>query len=863
MGLPRPLGPYAVGFADFELRRTEGVHGGIATASILQHNSPDFVMLADAQGAPLIRIFYPTSHANRGSTPLSSACRWMPSIMYTWGYISKLIRPSSTMHRLAIWILTGVVHSCMWPGVLIHASVATPILTSGDNGDEGRLPVIIFSHGLWACRTTYSALCCDLASHGYNTEPPISPSNASCKASSAAAAARAPSDCDDAVDPRGKCSKIKASLNAGRTASQPPQCPVVPISISQKDARIIGISAQLTAGDLDKFRAEKQVKLDRQKAPGLLQPLPISDKPWESIAMDFIFDLPRTPTGNDGIWTSICRFSKQAHFVPVRKKIKSEHMVKLFMHNIFKYHGMPQSIVSDRDPRMMSLFWKALFENMGTTLKFSSSFHPRTDGQLEEANTNVLDLLKCYVSEHKATWEHYLPLVEYAYNNTVHTSTGKALFEIVEGSKKVPPILQTKDKIFEADKYVQNTDEAYRKIKLALEKTQSKQKKAVDRHRRELVFSLGDWVLLRFEKARLKKMKGKERLFPKLEGWKIHNAFHVSLLRPFVGDVPEDMVLEEQPEVEELDEVLVPEQIMAHKDRKVRGKVARRYLVKFKNYSAMDAKWMKEAELLGSYNSVVVVPEHLDGSANMASYADHNGKRKWLQNTFADVPVSQITMHDRAKQLRQRVLEVRKVIDVLESIDRGLLTQNANTVTGKSALDVNMLQTRLDLHFIAVSGHSFGGATSIVASGIDKRIKCCLAMDVWWEPIDKMEFEKLAGKVPVLLLNTENFDWKALRDARGIFMKARRDATQDGRPLVTILKTIKGTSHQDQSDFTMLFPKIMKKLGVAGKLDPFLTKNINSRACLDFLHKHLLPPGMGSPYAVDAMEDAEHIIVEY
>ncbi|MCO5592047.1 hypothetical protein L7F22_046041 [Adiantum nelumboides] len=134
-------------------------------------------------------------------------------------------------------------------------------------------------------------------------------------------------------------------------------------------------------------------------------------------------------------------------------------MVKLFMHNIFKYHGIHSCRC-----------WKALFENICARLKFSSSFHPKTDGQPEEANSTVLDLLKCYVLEHKATWEHYL--VEYAYNYNVHTSIGKAPFEIVEGGKKIPSIWQTKDKIFEVDKYVQIADKAYRKIKIALEKTQ-------------------------------------------------------------------------------------------------------------------------------------------------------------------------------------------------------------------------------------------------------------------------------------------------------------------------------------------------------------------------------------------------------
>ncbi|MCO5587502.1 hypothetical protein L7F22_041451 [Adiantum nelumboides] len=252
--------------------------------------------------------------------------------------------------------------------------------------------------------------------------------------------------------------------------------------------------------------------------------------------------------GNDGIWTIIFRFSMQTHFFPVRKKIKPDHMARLFMSNIFKYHGMPQSIVSDRDSRMTSLFWRGLFENMGATLKFSSPFHPQTDGQSEEANSTVLDLLKCYVSEHKGKWELYLPLVEYAYNNTMHLSTGKAPFEIVEGGKKVPSILHTKDKIFEADKYVQVMDELYKKVK-------------EDEGQGKIVSKAQDALLWDFQICDIISDVAYWLKLP--ESWKIHNAFYVSLFRPFVGDVPEDMRAEDQSEVEELDEILVPEQILA------------------------------------------------------------------------------------------------------------------------------------------------------------------------------------------------------------------------------------------------------------------------------------------------------------
>ncbi|RYA67892.1 hypothetical protein DD598_26520, partial [Enterobacter cloacae complex sp. 2DZ2F16B1] len=172
----------------------------------------------------------------------------------------------------------------------------------------------------------------------------------------------------------------------------------------------------------------------------------------------------------------------------------------------------------------------------------------------------------------------------------------------------------------EDDEYMRDLDTTFAKVREALQKSQERQKKAADRHRRDLKLKENDWVLLRFEKARLRKKKGKERLFPKLsmryyrpfqisekindvsfrlelpDTWRIHNAFHVSLLKTFKGDVLEDGEPDEQPEVEENEEILVPEQILAHKDTK-KGKVRRRFLVKFKNFPAFDAKWMEEKDL--------------------------------------------------------------------------------------------------------------------------------------------------------------------------------------------------------------------------------------------------------------------------
>ncbi|MCO5592411.1 hypothetical protein L7F22_046414 [Adiantum nelumboides] len=245
---------------------------------------------------------------------------------------------------------------------------------------------------------------------------------------------------------------------------------------------------------------------------------------------------------------------------------------------------------------MTSNFWKGLFENLGTRLNFSSAYHPQTDGQSEIANLMILDLLKSYVTEvdQRSQWEKYIPLVEYAYNNTVHTSIGKAPFEVIEGRPKSPLLLKVHGKIFAADEYSRYLKESFQKMKEAISISQQKQKAAANKHKRALAFKENDWVLLKFPKTRLRHTSGKnprrhQKYYAKLakryygpfqilkpinemayqlklpNHWLIHNAFHVSLLKPYKGEPPSEAITEDPPEVEE---VLQPESILRHEDKK-------------------------------------------------------------------------------------------------------------------------------------------------------------------------------------------------------------------------------------------------------------------------------------------------------
>ncbi|XP_033138989.1 uncharacterized protein LOC117129882 [Brassica rapa] len=304
----------------------------------------------------------------------------------------------------------------------------------------------------------------------------------------------------------------------------------------------------------------QQVKVEHQVPGGLLQSLPIPQWKWDSISMDFITGLPTAPgRSNNSIWVIVDRLTKVTHLLPMRDTDKVEVLAEMYIDKIVKLHGVPSDIVSDRDPWFTASFWEALQEALGTKLYRSTAFHPETDGQTERTIRTIEDMLRMCILDWAGTWEKHLPLVEFSYNNSHHSSIGMSPYEALYGRPCKTPMCWTEvgERRMFGSPIVQETMIKLETIQANMKKAQDRQKKYADQSRREVTFKLGDWVYLK-----VTAQKGKDR-FGKLgklavrfigpykiigkicevayrldlpADMHLHPVFHVSMLRKHIRD---------------------------------------------------------------------------------------------------------------------------------------------------------------------------------------------------------------------------------------------------------------------------------------------------------------------------------------
>ena len=243
----------------------------------------------------------------------------------------------------------------------------------------------------------------------------------------------------------------------------------------------------------------RQVKVEHQVPTCLLNPLPIPQWKWDNITMDFVSGFPLTQQKHDSVWVIVDKFTKSAHFLSVRMDYSMDRVVELYVKEIVRLHGVPLSIVSDRDLRFTSRFWKELQLALGTRLNFSTAFHPQTDGQSERLIQVLEDMLRGCVIEFPRSWDRYIPLMEFAYNNSYQASVGLAPYEALYGRRCRTPVSWTELNEYKmiGPDIVKDTKGKVQVIRKKLKAVSDRQKSYANLKRRDIEYEVGDKVFLK------------------------------------------------------------------------------------------------------------------------------------------------------------------------------------------------------------------------------------------------------------------------------------------------------------------------------------------------------------------------------
>lgn len=339
-----------------------------------------------------------------------------------------------------------------------------------------------------------------------------------------------------------------------------------------------------------------------------LKPLDPPNAPWESVTTDFIVKLPESE-GFDSITVVVDRTTAQTHFYPCRETMKTPEHVQGYISNVFRYHGLPKQMISDRGSVFASKFLQALYEAIGIKSSMSTAYHPQTDGKTERVNQEIEQYLRTFCAYRQDDWVQWLPIAEFALNSRVHSSTGKAPFELIYGyipEFQVPANPTTM--VPEANERLRALKEAQEDAKAALQLTAERMKRFFDHGvLKAPQFEVGNRVYL--ERERHPKGQPTSKLAPKRDGpYQIlekigdlnyrlkltvrdqrHPVFHVDRLRAAKPAklVPNREFPEPAPVVVDEEEEYEVEKILD--SRMYRRKL--QYKVKWKGYPDTENSW--------------------------------------------------------------------------------------------------------------------------------------------------------------------------------------------------------------------------------------------------------------------------------
>ena len=374
-------------------------------------------------------------------------------------------------------------------------------------------------------------------------------------------------------------------------------------------------------------------KASNRKPAGLLRSLEIPDRNWECVSMDLITHLPVSTSGKDAIVVFVDKLSKMVWLAATTTTVNAEGFAHLFIDNVFRSHGFPRKIVSDRDARFTGHFLTEVTKQLKIQQAFSTSFHPQTDGQTERTNRTLEDMLRHYVNPYQNDWDEYLTVVEFAINNSWQTSIQNTPFYmnyVHHPFTQLTLQVDTVIRVPKAQSFIQNHQDIVNHAKVCLQGAQDRQKEYADRTRRDVKqMRVDDQVLLSTKNLKFRNKGATPKFMPKFIGpfkvlklvgprdqrtgevtvvtavklelpplMKVHDVFHLAMVKPYKdnGTVQPPSPLEYEADGSAQWEVesLLQDRIRKHVDGR---KQVTEYLVRWAGFGPEHDTWEPHTEI--------------------------------------------------------------------------------------------------------------------------------------------------------------------------------------------------------------------------------------------------------------------------